>query len=270
MNDFEKSYYEANVFWQPEVINNDANKERVLVTSKLVPLDVSSLLDAGCGSGIFLNALSNNRPAIRTMGFDRSEAALKYVNVEKRIGDITAINFPDSSFDCVSCLEVLEHLPVAVYENALNELCRVAKKYILISVPFEERLEEGMNRCPNCLSTFNVDLHLRSFSKKDIEQLLQKQGFRCLSHQLLHKIEDFKGRFLYQKVFFSNYINKWRSPICPICGFSNDKFSIQFSSGQSNTSPKRHGLLGTLKSIPKRFWPKESRYYWIIALYEKS
>ena len=41
--------------------------------------------------------------------------------------------FPDGSFDCVLCLDVLEHLdnPHAVFD----ELCRVSRRYVVISLP---------------------------------------------------------------------------------------------------------------------------------------
>jgi len=35
----------------------------------------------------------------------------------------------------VSCCEVLEHLPFSEFGNALKEICRVSKKYSLISLP---------------------------------------------------------------------------------------------------------------------------------------
>lgn len=43
------------------------------------------------------------------------------------------IPFPDSFFDCVLCLDVLEHLD-NIHET-FDELCRVSKKYIIISLP---------------------------------------------------------------------------------------------------------------------------------------
>lgn len=56
-------------------------------------------------------------------------------SVEHIQGDITRMPFCDHSFDIVICTEVLEHLekPGA----ALKELKRVAKKFILITVPHE-------------------------------------------------------------------------------------------------------------------------------------
>jgi hypothetical protein len=41
--------------------------------------------------------------------------------------------FEDNSYDCVLCLDVLEHLASA--HQVFDELCRVSRKYVIISLP---------------------------------------------------------------------------------------------------------------------------------------
>lgn len=43
------------------------------------------------------------------------------------------IPFPDNSFDCVLCLDVLEHLENI--HQVFDELCRVTRRYVVISLP---------------------------------------------------------------------------------------------------------------------------------------
>lgn len=50
------------------------------------------------------------------------------VNLEKQ-----SIPFPDGSFDCVLCLDVLEHLE-NIHE-VFDELCRVSRGHVVISLP---------------------------------------------------------------------------------------------------------------------------------------
>src|SRR5882762_8600681 len=121
MSDFEKEYYESESFWEGEMVQDAANQERIRFTSDFIPRDVKSLADIGCGNGVFVNQLKVTKPALELMAIDRSLAALKYVKTEKKQGDISDIPLRDRSVDCATCLEVIEHLPVAVYENALNE-----------------------------------------------------------------------------------------------------------------------------------------------------
>lgn len=59
------------------------------------------------------------------------------VNLEKE-----KIPFPDNTFDCVLCLDVLEHLDNI--HNTFDELCRVTNKYVIISLPNSYRDFLGM------------------------------------------------------------------------------------------------------------------------------
>jgi hypothetical protein len=64
----------------------------------------------------------------------------------------------------------------------------------------------------------------------------------------------------------------FRSPICPICGYENNKFQTGFAEGNSVA----HAVAANTKrtkspiSLIKQFWPKkEVPGYWIIALYKR-
>ncbi|MFM6924527.1 MAG: methyltransferase domain-containing protein, partial [Ferruginibacter sp.] len=124
MSDFEKQYYEADSFWSEGQLMDERNFNRIKTTAALIPPEVNSLLDVGCGNGVFLNWLQEQQTKIELTGTDRSAAALNYVKTKKVQSDIVELPFADESFDCVSCLEVIEHLPVSVYEKALKELVR--------------------------------------------------------------------------------------------------------------------------------------------------
>src|SRR4030095_10335142 len=112
MSSFEQEYYEAERFWEGAAIQDENNLDRIAKTISMIPADAGSLADIGCGNGVFVNRLAKEKPSMTIVGVDRSEAALKYVQTEKMHGDIGAIPFDDNSFDCITCLEVIEHLPV--------------------------------------------------------------------------------------------------------------------------------------------------------------
>ncbi len=181
MSDFEKEYYEAGRFWEGEAVQDENNIRRIKETESMIPPDTASLADIGCGNGVFVNYLKEKLPNLNLLAIDRSKTALKFVKTESKEGDIADIPLPDKSYDCVSCLEVIEHLPVGVYKKALSELARISKKYVIISVPYDENLEKNHTQCPQCKSLFNADLHLRNYSDKKMEHLLEELNFECIS-----------------------------------------------------------------------------------------
>ena len=271
MSTFEKDYYEAESFWEDGMILDAANINRIEKTIALIPEDVKSLADIGCGNGVFLNRLHETGTAFEILGIDRSKTALNYVKAKKMEGDIAAIPLPDNSMDCLTCLEVIEHLPVTVYDKALSELTRVAGKYLIVSVPFAEKLEEAYTKCPQCKSMFNSDLHLRSFDEETFKKLFDHLGYRNTRVEKLGEIKSFVGKEKYVKLFYPEQSLVWNSPICPICGFQNDKQpTVNIGSNATVVSKRKRSLVSYFSALPKLIWPQKTRYYWILGLFEKT
>jgi 2-polyprenyl-3-methyl-5-hydroxy-6-metoxy-1,4-benzoquinol methylase len=122
----------------------------------LIPSDVKSILDVGCGEGTFLNMLARLGRANTIVGLDVSEVALRYIRGQKIRANAEKLPFENGSFDLVNCLEVLEHLKQEAFIRAVGEIKRVAKKYIIVSVPNEEPLEYFLVVCPACGCRFNA------------------------------------------------------------------------------------------------------------------
>src|ERR1700690_977317 len=86
----------------------------------ILPGDVESILDVGCGDGSLTNAFPET---VMVVGMDNSEEALSQVKKEKIKGDITkGIPHPDKSFDLVMMNDVAEHLSVSERSFAFNEI----------------------------------------------------------------------------------------------------------------------------------------------------
>lgn len=274
MSDFERLYYEDDMFWGGDALQDEANVERINYTARLVPADVQCLVDIGCGNGVFLTCLSKTRAGIRLLGIDRSEAALRYVKSENLLADIVDTGLQSGSFDCVTCLEVIEHLPFNVYDAAIKELARISNKYIIVSVPFEEDLEETSNQCPACKTIFNRELHLRNFNDLKMNGLFNEFGFKCRTIEHLGASRKLKYHRQYRRLLYPEQFNKFESPICPVCGFKLQKTEVNSVSSHMNERPRKlrfkQRILSTISAFPKMFWPKETKFYWVIALYQKA
>lgn len=111
------------------------------LTSLAASTQAKTVLDAGCGEGHLSEALKRRLPKSQIKGIDYSHDAIQYAQnnfgevATFEQGDIHALPFDDGSFDLVVCSQVLEHLTEPA--RALEELKRVARSYVLVSVPLE-------------------------------------------------------------------------------------------------------------------------------------
>lgn len=259
---FEQQSYEVNDLWVAENIG-EADMERVKLAANLIPADVKSILDVGCGGGIFINYLLNShRHYDRLCGIDRSNAALQHVKTEKRRAEINYLPFQDNEFQMVASLEVLEHLPLNRYSSSLNELTRVAEKYILISVPNCEDLKKSLVDCPSCRTKFHPDYHMRNYDCGLVKRLFNEHRFQCIN---LCKIGMFfQYRFIPSCTFFKMFSSvpfPWFA-ICPMCGYSG---KLQLDKAKDDVVLKQ----SIFKKAAKKIWPRKTNQRWILALYKK-
>ncbi len=215
----ERTYYETADLWRPELFDTADERLRLAACGGLVPDDATSLLDVGCGEGGFLKWLGENRATLPVEGLERSAAALgaaaAYGTVHE--GSIEELPFDDVSFDVVTALEVLEHLPHGTYETGLAELRRVAQRAIVISVPFAERRERV--RCTYCGCRFQPNYHMRSFDRERFASLFD--GFVLERYDML-KGEDYVGGPILRagyRLLRGGVDDAPAGTMCPQCGF---------------------------------------------------
>lgn len=160
--DYEKSWALKNA----PVDHKEA--QRVRQTLDLIPGDVRTVLDAGCGDGRVSMALSDQ---YRVVGIDVSYSALSREARRRRVaGVLTQLPFRDRAFDLVLISEVIEHIPAHALPQVLGELRRVSRQYVLVTVPYRETLEDGFVRC-ECGFVFHKWGHLQSYDEARLVSL---------------------------------------------------------------------------------------------------
>jgi ubiquinone/menaquinone biosynthesis C-methylase UbiE len=142
------------------------------VLSMLACLEPTSLLDVGSGRGVFLWPLLDAFPTLAVTSIDIDEeraTALAHVRrgglsrLSARRMDATALDFAPRSFDGVTLLEVLEHMPRP--DLAAREALRVAQRFVIASVPSQ----------PD-----DNPEHIRLFTPDSLRQLLRDAGAECV------------------------------------------------------------------------------------------
>lgn len=129
-----------------------------------------SLLDVGSGRGAFLFPLLRDFPSLEVTSIDILPHRIEMLeclheggisNLHPFMGDICTWDAPDKTFDVVTMLEVMEHIPdtEAVVRNAV----RLARNYIVVSVP--SKPDDNPE-------------HIHLFSNEDLTSLFLEHGCR--------------------------------------------------------------------------------------------
>ncbi|WAC58226.1 mycofactocin oligosaccharide methyltransferase MftM [Gordonia sp. SL306] len=108
-----------------------------------------SLLEVGSCFGFL--ALQCAEDGYRVQACDISAGAVglltlaarrRHTEVDATVGDATALPFDDSSVDTVTLIHLLEHLDESAAQVALSEALRVARRRVVVAVPYEDRPSE--------------------------------------------------------------------------------------------------------------------------------
>ncbi len=152
---------------------------RALLRKFLPPTDSTrSILDAGCGTGINLALLSEFGSVL---GVDRSEEAIRFCHLRQatnvRQAELEALPYGEATFDLVTALDVLEHIPND--GQALGEIARVCRPggYVLITVPVFPSLW-----CEHD----EINHHVRRYEPRRIRELIAENGLSIVHQSFMN------------------------------------------------------------------------------------
>ena len=141
-----------------------------------------SILDVGCGEGVLTAQWADKLGDKRIVGIDLDDPKLKAEwdkrqrgNLEYRVEDATNLSYGDNEFDMSTAIEVLEHVPDP--ERTVSEMARVAKRWVLVSVP-REPLWRGLNMARGAYwkDLGNTPGHVNHWSKRSFVTMLSRHG----------------------------------------------------------------------------------------------
>ncbi len=113
---------------------HEAFRQHVIELAKLQGDE--RVLDAGCGTGLTTLRVAVQYPACCVHGIDLSpkmieaaqkDAAERGLAVDLRVGSLTELPYPDSSFDVVITNIMFHHLNLAEKRQAVTEIARVLR-----------------------------------------------------------------------------------------------------------------------------------------------
>ncbi len=150
-----------------------------------------SILDIGCGEGVLTYEWAEKLGDGRIVGIDLPDPKLEAEwktrqrpNLEYKTEEATKLSFADNEFDMATAIEVLEHVPDP--EATVAEMARVAKRYVLVSVPREPIWRMvNMARGAYLRNLGNTPGHVNHWSKVSFVSLLSRHG----------KVEEVRTQF---------------------------------------------------------------------------
>ncbi len=191
--------------------------EKTNIILDIIPPDVRTIIDVGCGDGTITNVLAER---YSTAGIDTSREGLKNLSKKAQpvFGSADCLPFKSNCVDLSLSSELLEHLPEEVFLGAISEMKRISRKHILITVPNNEHLRRRYAKCMACGFEFHVYCHLRTFNLNKLERYFS--GY-TIAHSSLCGAPDEKSFDLiyYLRNRLANqYCIDTISTLCPHCG----------------------------------------------------
>lgn len=260
----EKAYYDlyAQKLGESYVDNIENNKnelKRFKSVLDLIDSESKTLLDVGCGSGIFLNFLRDKNPNIKAYGLERSVPLATIARKKLQLSNILEgsadeLPFESNTIDIITAMEVIEHLPSGVYQKSLQEIERVAKKKIILTVPYKETRK--FVQCPACQCKFSPAYHLRTFNDQVLHSLFTTFKLTEINPIKVELPIGFK-----LKIKIENFLNLHsfeEQNICPSCSFSYSNESSEKKYEKNKNSNKRFNT---------DIFPKVQRPVWVAAIY---
>jgi len=146
-----------------------------------LPAD-ARVLDAGCGSGRTLQELVDYGAVSGIeLDADAAELARNRALGEVQVGRLEQLPWADGTFDLITCLDVIEHVPDDV--SALVELLRVSRPggWLLVTVPAYQALWSLHDEANH---------HFRRYSRPALRRATTAAGWQ------VHRLSSFNSLLL--------------------------------------------------------------------------
>lgn len=161
--------------------NSPYEQERINHLIGLLHNKGDTVLDVGARDGYIAIMLTNLFSSVTALDLDKPH--IKHDKIRCVKGDITScLDFPDEFFDVVLCAEVLEHIPPNNLIKACLELIRVAKRYVLVGVPYKQDIRVGRTTCYMCGNRNPPWGHVNAFDEKRLKQLFSGMEVEKISY----------------------------------------------------------------------------------------
>ncbi len=185
-----------------------------------------SVLDMGCGSDSPMQKCSV-KYSLGVELFDPylAESKKKKIHTEYLKADIKSVEFKPKSFDCVLCLEVLEHMTKEEGLKLIEKMKKWARKKVIITTPNTFVWQDEIDNNP-------LQAHVSGWSAKE----LRNTGFKVHGIEGWKKLRGYRGVLKYRPMFFwakLSHISQKLVYFCPSMAFQ--LFAVSYTDADKST-----------------------------------
>jgi ubiquinone/menaquinone biosynthesis C-methylase UbiE len=222
----EPGYYDA-IFYKGRGIQSQWHRFKFAKIKDHLPSNAQNILDVGCGPGTFIGNFLP--PSIKGFGIDIANPQIEFAKKKYPFSHLRFIGiegdtlpFEDGFFDSVTCIELIEHLPIEKIDSLLKEIKRVLRPggALLLTTPNYGSAWPLIEFFVNKLSPVSyAHQHISKFRKKSLINLLRTHGFNAtvesymgvapfsavISNKFSEKVLKFEKKFehLYGMLLFA-------------------------------------------------------------------
>jgi SAM-dependent methyltransferase len=175
----------------------------------------SRVLDAGCGEGVLVDEYADR---LRIDGLDPN-----YSSARVRLGSVTALPYPDGTFDRALCLDVLEHLTFEDQPKALAELHRVLRHdgELLVSIPNLAHLQSRVHFLlrGRLIRTASEAKHPGDRPAADYIELARRAGFSLTARRGIFPTVPVLTRWIRRHPRALQPLHRWLTRLLPVAGW---------------------------------------------------
>jgi ubiquinone/menaquinone biosynthesis C-methylase UbiE len=232
------------------------------IMKALSSIEFKSLLDIGGAEG-YKAAMVRELFGAEVESCDLSQEAVnrakEIYNIEGKVIDIHNLSYESDQFDVVLCSETLEH--VKDYKAATLELLRVAKKAVIITVPFEpiEIVQKNIDENIPHAHIHSLNSHSFDFTKNIVTDIDCKKILHT-SLNFLSALVEAREKETSVSSYSSFSVKLYNFLLPAIKLFSNKQiaaFLLSLDERLSNTNSGNAGWLFVLKKEGNYSLPKE-------------
>jgi len=169
---------------------------------KLIPKNINSIIDIGCGDGTFSNSLKSRFPSIEVTGIDPADDAIeiakkRYGQINFQVSDLMIENtLPKKKYNLGVLRGVLHHLP-----NALTGITnsKILSDSLIIVEP------NGNNPILKLIerkSQYHIEHEEQSFNSEQLKKWIKQSGYKIEYYNYIGFVPFFFPTFLSKLIYF--------------------------------------------------------------------